>query len=54
MKLNELRNIQKLYFGYEEIAKVFGISAGSAKVTASRYVGQGLLVRVKKNMYVLK
>lgn len=54
MKLSELSKIQKLYFGYEEIAKVFGISAGSAKVTASRYVRQGLLVRVKKNMYVLR
>ncbi|HUU41632.1 MAG TPA: type IV toxin-antitoxin system AbiEi family antitoxin domain-containing protein [Desulfatiglandales bacterium] len=54
MKLSELSKIQKLYFGYEEIARVFGISAASAKVTASRYVRQGLLVRVKKNMYVLR
>ncbi len=54
MKLSELRTIQKLYFGYEEIAKVFGISAGSAKVTASRYVRQGLLVRVRKNLYVVR
>jgi predicted transcriptional regulator of viral defense system len=54
MKLSELSKIQKLYFGYEQIAKIFGISAGSAKVTASRYVRQGLLVRVRKNMYVLR
>jgi len=54
MKLNELVNIQKLYFGYEEIAKAFGISAASARVTASRYVKKRLLVRVKKNMYVLR
>jgi predicted transcriptional regulator of viral defense system len=54
MKLNELSKIKKLYFGYEEIARVFGISAASARVTASRYVRQGLLVRVKKNMYVLR
>ena len=30
----------------------FGISRASAKVTASRYVRQGLLLRLKKNMYV--
>ena len=52
MKLKELNKIKKLYFGYEEIARVFGISASSAKVTASRYVRQGLLLRMKKNVYV--
>jgi len=52
MKLKELNGIKKLYFGYEEIARVFGISPSSAKVTASRYVRQGLLIRMKKNMYV--
>ncbi len=52
MKLKELNTIKKLYFGYEEIARVFGISSSSAKVTASRYVRQGLLLRMKKNVYV--
>ncbi len=52
MKLKELNKIKKLYFGYEEIARVFGISPSSAKVTASRYVKQGLLLRMKKNVYV--
>ncbi len=52
MKLKELNEIKKLYFGYEEIAKTFGISGSSAKVTASRYVRQGLLLRIKKNVYV--
>jgi predicted transcriptional regulator of viral defense system len=54
MKLLRLKNISKLYFGYEDIAKAFGISAGSAKVTASRYAKQGILLRVKRNMYVLQ
>jgi predicted transcriptional regulator of viral defense system len=54
MKFLELRNINKLYFGYEEIARVLGISPASARVSASRYVRQGLLVRVKRNMYVLR
>ena len=52
MKLLELNNIQKPYFGYEEIARVFGISAASAKVTVSRYAKQGLLLRIKRNLYV--
>ncbi|MDY6990922.1 MAG: hypothetical protein SWQ30_23010, partial [Thermodesulfobacteriota bacterium] len=50
--LQELNRIKKLYFGYEEIARVFSISLASAKVTASRYVRQGLLLRIKKNVYV--
>lgn len=54
MKLLRLKNISKLYFGYQDIAKAFGISAASAKVTASRYAKQGILVRVKRNMYVLQ
>ena len=52
MKLKELNRIEKLYFGYEEIARVFDISPASAKVTASRYVRHGLLIRIKKNVYV--
>jgi len=54
MRLRELGEIRKPYFGYEEIAKVLGISEDSAKVSASRYVKQGLLVRFKKNMYILR
>jgi len=49
-----LNKIRKPYFGYEEIAKVLGIGEASAKVSASRYVKQGLLVRIKKNAYVLR
>ena len=52
MKLKELNRIEKLYFGYEEIARVFGINLASARVTVSRYVRQGLLLRMKKNVYV--
>jgi len=54
MKILRLKNISKLYFGYEDIAKALGISNGSAKVTASRYAKKGILVRVKRNMYVLR
>jgi len=54
MRLNELRKIKKLYFGYEEIAKILTLNEASAKVSASRYVKQGLLIRLKKNMYILR
>ena len=53
MNLLELRKIPKPYFGYEDIARVLGISEASARVTASRYVRQGLLLRMKRNMYLL-
>ena len=54
MKLNELRKIKKLYFGYEEIAKILAVKEASARVSACRYVKQGLLIRLKKNMYILR
>jgi predicted transcriptional regulator of viral defense system len=54
MKLLDLHKIRKPYFGYEDIARIRRISPASARVTASRYVRYGLLVRIKKNMYVLR
>jgi len=54
MKTAELSKLKKFYFGYEDLAGVLGISKASARVTASRYVRQGLLVRLKRNLYVLK
>lgn len=50
----ELYKIDKLYFGYEEISRVLGISLGSAKLSAHRYAKKGFLVRVKRNIYLLK
>ena len=54
MKILDLSKIRKTCFGYEEIARIRGIDLASAKVTASRYARQGLLVRLKKNLYVLR
>ena len=54
MKLIEIQKIDKLYFGCKEIARVLEISKASARVTASRYAKKGLLLRIKKNMYVLR
>jgi predicted transcriptional regulator of viral defense system len=54
MKILELYKINKLYFGYEEISRVLSITLPSARVSASRYVHQGLLVKLKRNIYILK
>ena len=53
MKFIELKKIKEFCFGYEDISRALGISAASAKVTASRYTRQGILLRLKRNMYVL-
>jgi hypothetical protein len=44
----ELKKIPKFYFDCEDISRVLGISVASAKVTASRYTRQGILLRFKK------
>ena len=54
MRYSKLKNIRKLYFGYEDIARALGISPESAMVSASRYAAQGLLVRIKRNLYLLR
>ncbi|ABW66636.1 type IV toxin-antitoxin system AbiEi family antitoxin domain-containing protein [Desulfosudis oleivorans] len=54
MRLNQLRQIRKRYFGYEELARLLGIAPASARVAANRFVSQGLLVRIKRNMYMLR
>jgi predicted transcriptional regulator of viral defense system len=52
MKIAELNSISQLYFSYEDIARALKISSDSARVSASRYVRLGLLVRLKRNIYV--
>jgi hypothetical protein len=53
MKHLQLRTLNKLYFGYADIARALGVSPASAKVTAHRYTKSGFLIRVKRNIYVL-
>jgi len=54
MRSFDLNRIDKIYFGYEDISRALGISLESAKVSACRYAGQGVLVRIKRNIYVLR
>ncbi len=51
---DKLNKIGKLYFGYEDIAKVLGISLASARVEAHRFVKYGILLRIKRNLYILR
>lgn len=53
MKTSELNAINRLYFGCEDIARALAISPASARVSATRYVRLGLLMRLKRNTYVL-
>ena len=54
MRYFQLREIKKLYFGYKDIVRTLGISLNSAKITAHRYAKQGMTIRVKRNIYILK
>ena len=54
MRSLDLYKTDKLYFGYEEISRVLGISLDSARLSAHRYTKQGFLVRVKRNIYILR
>jgi len=53
MKISALNSISKLYFSYEELAGILGISEASARVSANRYAKQGLLIRIRRNLYIL-
>lgn len=53
MKFLRLKDITKPYFHLKDLARAFDISLDSARVTASRYVKVGLLIRVKRDLYVL-
>jgi predicted transcriptional regulator of viral defense system len=54
MIYQRLKNIKKAYFGYEEISKALDITPESARVSANRYVRQGILLRIKRNLYVFR
>ena len=54
MSYLKLRKIEKLYFGYEDIAKVLNITLSSARVSATRFIRSEFLVRLKRNVYILK
>ncbi|MCK5767448.1 MAG: hypothetical protein KAH35_03630 [Candidatus Atribacteria bacterium] len=54
MKYNDIKKINKLYFTYQDIAKILSISENSARVFCARYVKQKYLIRLKRNFYTFK
>jgi len=54
MNYLKLAQIKKTYFSYEEVSRALDISLSSAKVACNRFIKNGLLVRVKRNIYILK
>jgi hypothetical protein len=54
MNYPKLKKIKKEYFGYEELFRALNITLSSARVTCTRLVRQGILVRLKRNLYILK
>jgi hypothetical protein len=52
MRIKELYKNNRLYFSGKDISDMLSINTASAKVTASRYVNQGLLFRLKRDFYI--
>ncbi|AFH49726.1 Hypothetical protein IALB_2021 [Ignavibacterium album JCM 16511] len=52
MKQYLLNNSKKKFFTINDIANLLSISKESAKVTANRYCKSGLLIRIKRNLYI--
>lgn len=52
MKQNILNKSRKMFLTINDIAKELSINKESAKVTATRYAKSGLLIRVKRNLYI--
>jgi predicted transcriptional regulator of viral defense system len=53
MKYDRIRTLPGLYFTTQEIASLLGIRLESARVLCSRYVRKQLLIRLKRNLYLL-
>jgi len=52
VKALKLNNIEKPFISFLDISRELGISSESARVTAHRYVKNGILVRIKPNIFV--
>lgn len=52
MKIQDINEIDDLFFGFEDVAQKLGIENESAKVLCSRYVKRGYLLRIKRGVYI--
>jgi len=53
MNMTKIQNIDKTLFTGDDLSRAFGITKKSAQVTASRYVKSNLLLRIKRDLYIL-
>jgi len=53
MRIKEISGIDKLFFSPQDVARACAISDKSANVLCSRYVSNGILLRIKRNYYVI-
>lgn len=53
MVYEKIINIKKDVFSYREMALALGIKEPSARVTAARLAARGLIIRVKRGLYVI-
>jgi len=55
MDYMRLRTLNKwLYFKTEDLANVLGVKKSSSKVICNRYVKKGIILRLKKDFYILR
>lgn len=54
MRYTDLLKIKGLYFSGRDLADCLDIDYASARVTCSRYAKLGLIVRLKRNFYMLR
>ena len=52
MVYEKIINIKKDIFSYRDMALALGIKEPSARVAANRLVGKGLIIRIKRDLYV--
>jgi len=53
VKILKLKTIEKIFFGFRDIANALGINHASSRVVAHRYTKNGVLVRIKPDIFVL-
>jgi len=53
IELSELKNYDKSFFTLSDLTKIFDIKEESLKVTLSRWVKNGKILRIRKNAYQL-
>ncbi|OGJ44355.1 hypothetical protein A2272_05785 [Candidatus Peregrinibacteria bacterium RIFOXYA12_FULL_33_12] len=54
MNIIKLENNGNLFFTTEDISRILNISDASSRVFCSRYVNKKILIRLKKDIYILK